>query len=237
MKHVLLLSLCILHGVGAAVNARTAAKPEPLPQIVLSGGDAATQLQFVRLSSAVANRDWQAALMMAQELTTHPAADKDGVIYPAACYIEVASLYQLRDYEAVVKRASEVINNRDIKASGAQQGLSPRQAASFNGYVYYFLMDSYIHLSGQASAWQVFEEYIARYSDPAESDGSAATAMCYTAILLRVDRALADKKAEELAAAQECFDYWREHGITWDGKFAAAEQLVADAQHKLQSEK
>lgn len=237
MKHVLLLSLGILLGVGAAVNARTAAKPGPLPQMVLSGGDAATQLQFVRLSSAVAKRDWQVALTTAQELTTHPAADKEGVIYPTACYMEVASLYQLRDYETVVKRASEVINNRDIKASGAQQGLSFRQAASFNGHVYYFLMDSYIRLSEQASAWQVFEEYIARYSDPAESDGSATTAMCYTAIRLRVDRALADKKAEELAAAQKCFDYWREHGITWDGKYAAAEQLVAEAQQKLQSEK
>ena len=68
MKHVLLLSLGILLGVGAAANARTVAKPGPLPQMVLSGGDAATQLQFVRLSSEVAKRDWQVALTTAQEL-------------------------------------------------------------------------------------------------------------------------------------------------------------------------
>lgn len=241
MKRTLLL-ICLLLGGIADVSGRTMTSSEPLPQMQLSEGDAAMKPLFIKLTQEVTRKDWQAVLVTAQEITSHPEVDRNGMFYPTACYLEVASSYQLCDYETVVKRASEVISKRDIKASGTRQGVRPREAATFEGYVYFFLMDSYIRQSEQnpalqERALQVFEEYVARYPDSAVSDCAAATSVCSTAIRLRVNRALADKKVDELDAAQKCFDYWRKHGITWDGQYEAAEQLVADARQKLQSEK
>lgn len=116
--------------------------------------DEALKAQVAQLSCLVNETDWSAVLPAVRELIVHPAVDKNGIFYPTVCYLEIAALYRLGNYDEVVSRIPEIISKQTIKVSGKPGGLTSRQAATYEGMLHYFLMDSYIHQSGQNPAWQ-----------------------------------------------------------------------------------
>lgn len=168
--------------------------------------------------------------------------DKNGIFYPTACYLEIAALYRLGNYDEVVSRIPEIISKQTIKVSGKPGGLTSRQAATYEGMLHYFLMDSYIHQSGQNPAWQekvlqVLDSFIARLLGAEGPSPFLVSGMCNVAIELRVSRAATSKSGEELVAAQRYCGYWSAHGVRGDGQYVAAEQLVVDARLMLENTK
>ncbi len=168
-------------------------------------GDQTKILVFQKMSRAVSDKDWQNVIPSAEEVLEHYKDDKTNKLYLTARYMIVASHYQLGAYEEVVKAARALIDSGEMVAAEGKDGLKPDQAANYDNYTYFFLMDSYARLAAKDPAMrdmaiQTFEEYAAKYTTTDLKMAPLADKMYYGAVDQHMKRSAAaadDKSAEE----------------------------------------
>lgn len=168
-------------------------------------GDQTKILVFQKMTRAVDDKDWQNVIPCAQEVLEHFKDDKTNKLYLTARYMIVASHYQLGAWEDVVKTATELIESGEMKAAEGKDALKPEQAANYDNYTYFFLMDAYARLAAKDPAQRdnaisTFEKYAAKYTDPDLKNAPLADKMYYGAIDQLMKRSAAapdDKSAEE----------------------------------------
>ncbi len=169
-------------------------------------GDQTKILVFQKLQRTVDEKDWQNVIPCAQEVIDSFKEDKTNKLYLTGRYMLVAAYYQLADYENVIKTARELIDSGEMKAAEGKDALKPKEAANYDNYVYYFLMDSYARLAAQdpskrSEAIKVFEEYAAKYNTTELEMAPLADKMYYGAIDQHIKRANA--AADDASAAED----------------------------------
>lgn len=177
-------------------------------------GDQNKVLAFQKMTRAVDDKDWQNVIPAAEEVVEFYKDDKTNKLYLTARYMIVASNYQIGAYEEVIKTARALIDSGEMVASEGKDGLKPAEAANYDNYVYYFLMDSYARLaakdpSQRANAISVFGEYAAKYTTSDLKMAPMADKMYYGAVDQHMKRSLeaADDKtaaADKEAALKYC---------------------------------
>ncbi|MBR5194523.1 MAG: hypothetical protein IKW48_00105 [Akkermansia sp.] len=169
-------------------------------------GDQTKILVFQKLQRTVDEKDWQNVIPCAQEVIDSFKEDKTNKLYLTGRYMLVAAYYQLADFENVIKTARELIDSGEMKAAEGKDALKPKEAANYDNYVYYFLMDSYARLAAQdpskrSEAIKVFEEYAAKYNTTDLEMAPLADKMYYGAIDQHIKRANA--AADDASAAED----------------------------------
>ena len=177
-------------------------------------GDQTKILVFQKLQRTVDDKDWQNVTTCAQEVIDSFKEDKTNKLYLTGRYMLVAAYYQLADFENVIKTARELIDSGEMKAGEGKDALKPKEAANYDNYVYYFLMDSYARLAAQdpskrSDAIKVFEEYAAKYTGTDLEMAPMADKMYYGAIDQHIKRANAaaddaSAEADQKAAVKYC---------------------------------
>ncbi|MBR5888514.1 MAG: hypothetical protein IKY92_00505 [Akkermansia sp.] len=168
-------------------------------------GDQTKVLVFQKMSRAVSDKDWQNVIPAAEEVIEHYKNDKTNKLYLTARYMIVASHYQLGAYEEVIKTADELLASGEMVAAEGKDCLKPDQAANYDNYTYFFLMDACARLAGKDPAMrdkaiQTFEQYAAKYTTTDLKMAPLADKMYYGAVdqhLKRSESAADDKSAEE----------------------------------------
>ena len=167
-------------------------------------GDQTKVLVFQKMSRAVTAKDWQNVIPAAEEVLEHYKDDKTNKLYLTARYMVVASHYQLGAYEDVIKTADELIASGEMVAAEGKDCLTPEQAANYDNYTYFFLMDACARLAGKDPAMrdkaiQVFEQFAAKYTTTDLNMAPLADKMYYGAIdqLLKRSQTAADEKSAE----------------------------------------
>ncbi|MBR1982326.1 MAG: hypothetical protein IKA23_06210 [Akkermansia sp.] len=167
-------------------------------------GDQNKVLAFQKMTRALDEKDWASVIPAAQEVIEQFANDKTNKLYLTARYMVVASHYQLRAFEEVVKTATDLISSGEMKATDTKEGLKEKEAANYDNQVYYFLTDAYARLGAQDAAQRdnaikTFDEYAAKYTTTDLSMAPMADKMYYAAIdqyMKRSQAAASDKDAE-----------------------------------------
>ena len=177
-------------------------------------GDQTKVLVFQKLQRTIDEKDWQNVIPCAEEVIGHFKDDKTNKLYLTARYIIVAAHYQLGAYEEVVKTAKALIDSGEMKSVEGKDGLKPEEAANYDNYVYYFLMDSYGRLAAQdpskhTDAIKVFEAYAAKYTTADLKMAPFADKMYYSAIDQHMKRGAvaadaASAEADRKAALKYC---------------------------------
>ncbi len=167
-------------------------------------GDQTKVLVFQKMSRAVTAKDWQNVIPAAEEVLEHYKDDKTNKLYLTARYMVVASHYQLGAYEDVIKTADELIASGEMVAAEGKDCLTPEQAANYDNYTYFFLMDACARLAGKDPAMrdkaiQAFEQFAAKYTTTDLKMAPLADKMYYGAIdqLLKRSQTAADEKSAE----------------------------------------
>ncbi len=167
-------------------------------------GDQTKILVFQKMTRAVDDGDWQNVIPTAEEVMEHFKEDKTNKLYLTARYMLVASHYQLGAYEEVLKSGRALIDSGEMKAAEGKDTLKPNEAANYDNYVYFFMMDSCARLAAQDptkrdEAVKIFDEYAAKYTTTDLKDAPLADKMYYAAIdqlMKRANTAADDKSAE-----------------------------------------
>lgn len=172
-------------------------------------GDQTKVLVFQKMSRAVDEKDWQNVIPAAEEVLEYYKDDKTNKLYLTARYMIVASHYQLGAYEEVVKTARELIDSGEMAAADGKDALKPEQAANYDNYTYFFLMDAYARMAAKDPALRdnaltVFEEYAAKYTTTDLKMAPLADKMYYAAIdqLMKRSQTAADDKSAEADKSQ-----------------------------------
>ena len=167
-------------------------------------GDQTKVLVFQKMSRAVSAKDWQNVIPAAEEVLEHYKDDKTNKLYLTARYMVVASHYQLGAYEDVIKTADELIASGEMVAAEGKDCLTPEQAANYDNYTYFFLMDACARMAGKDPAMrdkaiQAFEQFAAKYTTTDLKMAPLADKMYYGAIdqLLKRSQTAADEKSAE----------------------------------------
>ncbi len=170
-------------------------------------GDQTKILVFQKMTRAVDDKDWQNVIPAAEEVMEHFKDDKTNKLYLTARYMIVASHYQLGAFEEVVKAANALIESGEMVATDGKDGLKPAEAANYDNYVYFFLMDSYARMAAAAkdpekrnAALKTFDAYAAKYTTTDLKMAPLADKMYYGAIdqlMKRSQEAQDDASAEE----------------------------------------
>ena len=168
-------------------------------------GDQTKILVFQKMTRAVDDKDWQNVIPAAEEVMEHFKAEKTNKLYLTARYMLVASHYQLGAYEEVLKTGRALIDSGEMTAAEGKDTLKPNEAANYDNYVYFFMMDSCARLAAQDpakrdEAIKIFDEYAAKYTTTDLKMAPLADKMYYAAIdqlMKRANAAADDKSAEE----------------------------------------
>ncbi len=168
-------------------------------------GDQTKILVFQKMTRAVDDKDWQNVIPAAEEVIEHFKDDKTNKLYLTARYMLVASHYQLGAYEEVLKTGRELISSGEMVAAEGKDTLKPAEAANYDNYVYFFMVDSCARLAAQDptkrdEAIKIFEEYAAKYTTTDLKMAPLADKLYYAAVdqhMKRANTAADDKSAEE----------------------------------------
>ena len=168
-------------------------------------GDQTKILVFQKMTRAVDDKDWQNVIPAAEEVMEHFKDDKTNKLYLTARYMLVASHYQLGAYEEVLKTGRELIASGEMVAAEGKDTLKPAEAANYDNYVYFFMVDSCARLAAQDptkrdEAIKIFEEYAAKYTTTDLKMAPLADKLYYAAVdqhMKRANTAADDKSAEE----------------------------------------
>ncbi len=179
-------------------------------------GDQTKILVFQKMTRAVDDKDWQNVIPAAEEVMEHFKDDKTNKLYLTARYMLVASQYQIGAFEEVLKTGRALIDSGEMVAAEGKDTLKPHEAANYENYVYFFMMDACARMAAQDpakrdEAIKIFEEYAAKYTTTDLKMAPLADKMYYGAIdqhMKRGNAAADDKSAEEdkKAALKYC-DY------------------------------
>lgn len=168
-------------------------------------GDQTKILVFQKMTRAVDDKDWQNVIPAAEEVMEHFKDDKTNKLYLTARYMLVASHYQLGAYEEVLKTGRALIDSGEMVAAEGKDTLKPAEAANYDNYVYFFMVDSCARLAAKDptkrdEAIKIFEEYAAKYTTTELKMAPLADKMYYAAVdqhMKRANTAADDKSAEE----------------------------------------
>ena len=168
-------------------------------------GDQTKILVFQKMTRAVDDKDWQNVIPAAEEVMEHFKDDKTNKLYLTARYMLVASHYQLGAYEEVLKTGRELIASGEMVAAEGKDTLKPAEAANYDNFVYFFMVDSCARMAAQDptkrdEAIKIFEEYAAKYTTTDLKMAPLADKMYYAAVdqhMKRANTAADDKSAEE----------------------------------------
>ena len=168
-------------------------------------GDQTKILVFQKMTRAVDDKDWQNVIPAAEEVMEHFKDDKTNKLYLTARYMLVASHYQLGAYEEVLKTGRELIASGEMVAAEGKDTLKPAEAANYDNFVYFFMVDSCARLAAQDptkrdEAIKIFEEYAAKYTTTDLKMAPLADKLYYAAVdqhMKRANTAADDKSAEE----------------------------------------
>ncbi len=168
-------------------------------------GDQTKILVFQKMTRAVDDKDWQNVIPAAEEVMEHFKDDKTNKLYLTARYMLVASHYQLGAYEEVLKTGRDLISSGEMVAAEGKDTLKPAEAANYDNYVYFFMVDSCARLAAQDptkrdEAIKIFEEYAAKYTTTDLKMAPLADKLYYAAVdqhMKRANTAADDKSAEE----------------------------------------
>ncbi len=169
-------------------------------------GDQNKVLAFQKMKRTIDEKDWQNVVPCAEEVIEHYKEDKTNKLYLTARYMVPAAQYQIGAFEDVLKSARALIDSGEMVAvEGNKDALKPEEAANYDNYVYFFLMDAYARLAAEKPAYRdeaikVFDEYAAKYTTTDLKMAPLADKMYYGAIdqlMKRRDAAADDKSAEE----------------------------------------
>lgn len=168
-------------------------------------GDQTKILVFQKMTRAVDDKDWQNVIPAAEEVIEHFKDDKTNKLYLTARYMLVASHYQLGAYEEVLKTGRELIASGEMVAAEGKDTLKPAEAANYDNFVYFFMVDSCARMAAQDptkrdEAIKIFEEYAAKYTTTDLKMAPLADKMYYAAVdqhMKRANTAADDKSAEE----------------------------------------
>ena len=168
-------------------------------------GDQTKILVFQKMTRAVDDKDWQNVIPAAEEVMEHFKDDKTNKLYLTARYMLVASHYQLGAYEEVLKTGRDLIASGEMVAAEGKDTLKPAEAANYDNFVYFFMVDSCARMAAQDptkrdEAIKIFEEYAAKYTTTDLKMAPLADKMYYAAVdqhMKRANTAADDKSAEE----------------------------------------
>ena len=210
-----------------------------------SGADMGDQnkiLAFQKLQRTVDEKDWENVIPCAESVMEHYKDDKTNKLYLTARYMIVASHYQLGAYENVVKTAQALIDSGEMKAGEGKDVLKPEEAANYDNYVYYFLMDSQARLAAQepakhTDAIKTFEAYAAKYGQADKAMAPLADKMYYSAVDQHMKRGAvaaddASAEADKKAALKYCDEFskaWPDSDLYPTIELLAAGMLLNDA--------
>ena len=211
-------------------------------------GDQTKVLVFQKMSRAVDDKDWQNVIPAAEEVLEHYKDDKTNKLYLTARYMVVASHYQLGAYEEVIKTAEELIASGEMVAGEGKDCLTPEQAANYDNYTYFFLMDASARLAGKDPAMrdkaiQAFDQYVAKYTTTDLKMAPLADKMYYGAVdqLLKRSQTAADEKSAEADRKRviECCDHmcksWPESDLYPTAELLAAGVLMNAAEDAVKA--
>ncbi len=170
-------------------------------------GDQTKVLVFQKMTRAVDDKDWQNVIPAAEEVMEYFKEDKTNKLYLTARYMIVASHYQLAAFDEVIKTARALIDSGEMVAAEGKDALNATEAANYDNYVYFFLMDSYARQAAaeknaekRNEAIKIFDEYAAKYTTADLKMAPLADKMYYGAIdqlMKRSNAAADDASAEE----------------------------------------
>lgn len=168
-------------------------------------GDQTKVLVFQKMKRAADDKDWANVIPAAEEVVQMYADDKTNKLYLTARYMIVASHYTLKDYAKVVETARALIDSGELKAGEGKNALTPKEAATYDNQVFYFLFDSYTRLAAEdptmrEKAVAVFDEYAAKYTTTNLADEAPLSDKIHYAAMAQLkmlyDHAKDDKTAE-----------------------------------------
>jgi hypothetical protein len=157
------------------------------------------------MKRAADDKDWANVIPAAEEVVQMYADDKTNKLYLTARYMIVASHYTLKDYAKVVETARALIDSGELKAGEGKNALTPKEAATYDNQVFYFLFDSYTRLAAEdptmrEKAVAVFDEYAAKYTSTNLVDEAPLSDKIHYAAMAQLktlyDHAKDDKTAE-----------------------------------------
>ena len=167
-------------------------------------GDQTKVLVFQKMQRTIDEKDWANVIPCAEEVIEHYKEDKTNKLYLTARYMIPASHYQLGDFESVIKTARALIDSGEVVSAEGKDTLKPEEAANYDNYSYFFLMDAYARLAAKDpanrdEAIKVFDEYAAKYTTTDLKMAPLADKMYYGAIdqLMKRSTAAADDKSAE----------------------------------------
>lgn len=198
-------------------------------------GDQTKILVFQKMTRAVEDKNWAEVIPAAEEVIDYFKEDKTNKLYLTARYMVVAAHYQLGAYDDVISTGRALLDSGEIVASETKDGLKPAEAANYDNYVHYFLMDAYVRTVGQNpanrdAAIKVFEDYAAKYTTADLTMAPLADKMYYAAIDQLMKRSLtaADDKSA-MADKEQAIKYCDHICVTWPDSdlYPTAELLAA----------
>lgn len=150
-------------------------------------GDRNKNLAFNKLRNLLKEQKWAEVVPAAEEVKKSYAGKPGNKFYASAQYSIVAAHYKLKQYEELIKSATETLTSGCLTPSADKDSLKPAEAINYESQTRYFLMDAHMKLSAQDpkhldALLDAFKDYEAKFTSKDLKANPMGPNIYYTAI-------------------------------------------------------